>query len=407
MTTTLRARLVWLAPGKVLAPGELTWDARGRLLAVRRARGPCLDLLVAPGLVNAHVHLQLAPLRSKRTQFVPWVRQLMGERSSQSEDAWQRTAGKHLADLLASGTTAVGEVDSSGASPALVHAAGLAGRCYRELTGFHLGPADARRLVSERLAPGGAECAAGLSPHAPYSVSDALFRAARAQRLPLAVHLAETEEEQQFLREGTGPFASLLRDLGRLPPEFRAAGRGAVEHLEALGVLGPTTQLVHCQHLLRGDAERIARSGSPVVVCPGTIAWFRREPPPVPAWLRRGIVIGIGTDSAASNREPLSMVAELARAARLWPSLRPERLLAMATVHGARAIARPDLGVLRRGARMDAVAWPAGGDRIGPVLERVCARGELPAFTWLRGLGSAGATSYVGSTRAAAAAPNG
>lgn len=407
MTTTLRARLVWLAPGHVLAPGELTWDAQGKLRSVRRARGPCLDLLVAPGLVNAHVHLQLAPLQRRRAQFVPWVRQLMGERMGQSEPQWVRAAQQHLADLLASGTTAVGEIDSSGVSPALVQSAGMAGRCYRELTGFHLGPADARALVAQRTTRGTADCASGLSPHAPYSVSAALFRAARARRVPLSVHLAETGEEQQFLREGSGPFGALLRDLGRLPADFRAAGVGAVEHLERLGVLGPATQLVHCQHLLRGDAERIAESGSPVVVCPGTIQWFRREAPPVPAWLRRGIVVGLGTDSAASNREPLSMMAELARAARLWPALRPEQLLAMATVHGAASIARPDLGVLRRGARMDAVAWPAGGDRVGPVLERAFAGAELPAFTWLRGLGSAGANSYVGTSRAAAAAPLG
>lgn len=407
MTTTLRARLVWLAPGHVLAPGELTWDAQGKLRSVRRARGPCLDLLVAPGLVNAHVHLQLAPLQRRRAQFVPWVRQLMGERMGQSEPQWVRAAQQHLADLLASGTTAVGEIDSSGVSPALVQSAGMAGRCYRELTGFHLGPADARALVAQRTTRGTADCASGLSPHAPYSVSAALFRAARARRVPLSVHLAETGEEQQFLREGSGPFGALLRDLGRLPADFRAAGVGAVEHLERLGVLGPATQLVHCQHLLRGDAERIAESGSPVVVCPGTIQWFRREAPPVPAWLRRGIVVGLGTDSAASNREPLSMMAELARAARLWPALRPEQLLAMATVHGAASIARPDLGVLRRGARMDAVAWPAGGDRVGPVLERAFASAELPAFTWLRGLGSAGANSYVGPSRAAAAAPLG
>lgn len=406
MATTLRARLVWLAPGRVLAPGELTWDAQGILRSVRRARGPALDLLVVPGLVNAHVHLQLAPLQRHRRQFVPWVRQLMGERMHQSMADWEQAARVHLASLRTSGTTAVGEVDSSGASPALLHEAGFAGRSYRELTGFHLGPVEAKDLVAERLGRGTVRCGVGLSPHAPYSVSAALFRAARARRVPLSVHVAETAEEQEFLQHGTGPFKALLRDLGRLPAGFEPVGTGAIELLDRLGLLGPTTQLVHCQHLLRGDAERIARAGSPVVVCPGTIEWFGREAPPVPAWLRRGIPTALGTDSAASNREPLSMVAELARAGRLWPSLRPEQLLAMATVHGAAAIARPDLGVLGRGRAMDAVAWPACGDRIGKVLERVLASAELPAFTWLRGLGSASATSYVGRPRGVRSAPH-
>lgn len=406
MVTTLRARLVWLSPGVSLAPGELTWDDTGVLRAVRRARGASLDLLVAPGLVNAHVHLQLAPLRLAPGQFVPWVRQLMGERRQQNVAGWEDTARAHLAQLLASGTTAVGEIDSSGASPPVLRAAGMTGRCYRELTGFHLAPQDARTLVARSTRRLRFACETGLSPHAPYSVSSALFRAARARRVPLAVHTAETVEEQEFLLRGIGPFAALLHELGRLPEDYRPAGVGAVEHLDRLGILGPATQLVHCQHLLRGDAARIAASGSPVVVCPGTIQWFRREAPPVPAWLRRGIPVGLGTDSAASNREPLSMVAELAGAARLWPSLRPEQLLTMATVHGAAAIVRRDLGVLRRGGRMDAVAWSAGCDRIGPVLERVFARAEPPSCTWLRGLGSGCATSYVARPRAAPAPPH-
>ena len=407
MVTTLRARLVWLATGEVLAPGELTWDAQGILRAVGPARGPALDLFVAPGLVNAHVHLQLAPLQHRRSRFVPWVRQLMEERRAQDPAEWGQTARAQLAALLASGTTAVGEIDASGASLAPLRDSGLAGRCYREVTGFHLGRPAARALVVQVAPSGTGACAPGLSPHAPYSVSPHLFRAARATRMPLAVHVAETVEEQQFLQHGTGPFAELLRDLGRLPEDFDAPGVGAVEHLERLGVLGPATTLVHCQHLVRGDADRIARAGSPVVVCPGTILWFRRAAPPVAAWLRRGIPVALGTDSAASNHGTLSMVAELARAARLWPSLRPEQLLAMATRHGAAALARPDLGGLVRGRRMDAVAWPAGADRVGPVLERVLARAEPPAFTWLRGLGSGGATSYRGSGRAGPSAPNG
>jgi cytosine/adenosine deaminase-related metal-dependent hydrolase len=48
----------------------------------------------------------------------------------------------------------------------------------------------------------------------------------------------------------------------------------------------------------------------------------------------------------------MSMRAELARAARLWPELRPEQLLSMATVAGGEALGGA-FGALLRGRRCD------------------------------------------------------
>jgi cytosine/adenosine deaminase-related metal-dependent hydrolase len=217
--------------------------------------------------------------------------------------------------------------------------------------------------------------AAGLSPHAPYSVSADLFRAAGKRARYLAVHCAELPEEQEFLRSGGGPFAALLERLGRMPAGYRPPGCGAVRHLERLGLLRSTTQLVHCQELERGDLGRIAASGASIAVCPGTISYFRRSPPDVPLWLRRGVPVALGTDSRASN-EAMSMRAELRRAARLWPTLSPAALFDMATRGGGRALGAAH-GALRRGRRADLVVVRLGGEWC-PALERfVQGRGEV------------------------------
>ena len=63
-----------------------------------------------------------------------------------------------------------------------------------------------------------------------------MFRAARASGSPLVVHVAETTEEQRFLRRGDGGFRELLEGLGRLPDGFRPPGLGAVAWLN--GVAG-------------------------------------------------------------------------------------------------------------------------------------------------------------------------
>lgn len=362
MTGRLRARCVLLAAGRELSPGEIVWDRAGRIVALRRARGPVADLCVLPGLVDAHTHLQLDGEIAPGAEFVPWARSVMSARAGRSREDLRAAAKAATHARLREGVTAVGEIDSTGESPGALLPTGVAGRCYQELTGYQLDAHGARALVRARAAAGSAGLAAGLSPHAPYSVSRALFRAAAAASRHLAVHCAETAEEQEFLRRGTGPFAELLRELGRLPADARPAGVGAVAWLERLGLLRAATQLVHCQELERGDVERIQRARSPIVVCPGTITWFGRDVPPVPGWLRAGLTVALGTDSRASNAE-WSMRATLAGAARLWPELSPAQLFTMATSAGGRALGSPRLGSLRIGARADLLAVPARADR--------------------------------------------
>ena len=380
---SLAARCVVIDAAHQLSPGEVAWDARGVVTAVRRARGPVEDLCLLPALVDAHVHLQIEPLPEVERRFVPWVQGVLAARAETTTTAQCTTVRTLIRRLLATGTTTVGEIDSTGASRSVLARSPLAGRCYRELTGFHLDREGAARLVRQRLRPGTREVDSGLSPHAPYSVSGDLFRAAAAVCKHLAVHCAEVPEEQEFLRTGRGDFADLLARMGRLPEGFRAPGVGAVRWLERLSVLRATTLLVHCQELERGDVARIVTAGASIVVCPGTIEWFGRTPPPVPRWLQMGIPVALGTDSQASNAT-FSMQAELRRCTRLWPELSPAQVFAMATTMGGRALGLPRAGTLARGGRADFLAIPSRSGSV-PTLERFV-HGEAPlAFVVCRG----------------------
>jgi len=367
---TLAVRCAVLGPGEYRGPTELVWGADGRLLALRRPTQPVEDLCALPGLVNAHSHLQIPALAAAPRTFLPWVRAVMASRARTSPLELRQLAQTAMRRLLAEGVSAVGEIDSSGATPAALQPLPVGGRCYQELTGFHLDAAAARALVRARWQLAGQTLAAGLSPHAPYSVSPALFQAAAKRTRWLAVHCAEVPEEQEFLHRGSGPFAELLAQLGRLPMGFRAPRMGAVRWLEQLGVLRRGTLLVHCQELERGDAARIRANGAAIAVCPGTMAWFGRPAPPVPRWVAMGIPVALGTDSPASV-EVFSLRAELAAAAQLWPALPPAQHLAMVTTAAAAAIGCPARGRLRRGGPADCQLVPAGTD---------CAAALLPAW---------------------------
>ena len=383
---SLRVRYLYLGDGEFLSPAELQWDQAGRIVSLRRARGSSriADVALFPGLVNAHVHLQLAPLARQQRSFLAWLRAVMAARVGAKGSDYRSQAGRSLRQLVAEGTTAVGEIDSTGQSPSVLRRVPVAGRCFQELTGFDLQGRQARSLVGQRRQSGTPRCPSGLSPHAPYSVSPALMRAALAKGQPLSIHAAEVPQEQQFLRTGRGPFAELLESLGRLPESFQPPGVGAVRYLEQLGLLRPGVQLVHCQELERGDARRIAASGAAVTVCPGTIEYFDREPPPVARWLAAGISVGLGTDSIASNKR-LSMARELALAASYWPSLSPDALLTMATRHGATALNRRGLGKLARGGAADFFSVSADSARPDRVLTEFVFGRRAILQTWLRG----------------------
>jgi cytosine/adenosine deaminase-related metal-dependent hydrolase len=362
-------------------------DAAGRIARLarepRQASDRTVDILL-PGLVDAHAHLELGPLPEAPRRFVPWLRAVIAERASASADAPLRQARDSLRLLIASGVTAVGDIDSLGGGHAALRDAGLAGRAYAELLGFDVGSATAGERLARAQRPADGDLLTGLSPHAPYSVSPALFEAAARSGQWLAVHCAETEEEAQFVRDGSGPLRDLLVDLGKWDGSFRGTGRSALRSLRDLGLRGPRVLWIHAQHLESGDLDLLADGGSPVVICPGTIEWFGRPAPEVPAMLRRGIRVALGTDSLASNAT-LDGFREMALLRRMCPDLEPGVVLRMATAAAADALGI-EAGRLRPGRRFDAVALGEPPERAPAALEDWITGGEPRSRrTFLRG----------------------
>ena len=236
----------------------------------------------------------------------------------------------------------MGDIDSSGAAESALARTPLRARVYREAldAGDEARAEIALARVARTFAPGSAagdRILPGLSPHAPYTVGDPLLRALRAlsvrRRWPVAVHWAETEEETLWLASSRGAFAKLLPR----PARSRAAGTDGLSRLAAAGLLSPALALIHGNHPSRGDRARVARSRAVLVHCPGTHAFFGREPFDLDAWLRAGVRIALGTDGLSSNQD-LDLRREMALLRRAHPWVEPERVLEMATSAGARAI---------------------------------------------------------------------
>ncbi|MBK7878171.1 MAG: amidohydrolase family protein [Planctomycetes bacterium] len=389
----------WIEGGALLVAAgrivEVVASPRRRVrLAARSVRRVELaDAVVTPGFVNAHAHLELSGLRGRTARgasFSAWIGSVLRARGSLGADEWNAAWSLGAQRALATGTTLVADIDSTGAWS---RARGPRPRLLvlREL----LDAFDARRTPSvlEHLhAPGPrrARTSNGLSPHAPHTVGntllDAIARFAARHATRLGVHWAETPEEGDWLERGTGPFAALLG----ASPRQRGLAR-----LAERGLLNERATLYHGNAARPFELDELARARATLVHCPGTHAFFGREPVDVPGWLGRGVRVALGTDSLASN-DDLDLALELARLRSAYPALPPARAWELATLGGARALgAEGRAGELRAGAWADFAVWSIDRVEHAAALEALTTRAATLRSVWLAGrpvdLGLAGA----------------
>ena len=348
----------------------------GELLAAHPGT-PRLDLdhaALLPGLVNCHTHLELSgpPLAPPEDCFARWLIAVIGRRRQMTPAAEEAQAEAGARRLLACGTTTIGEVSSSGQSLTPLLRAGLRGILYREVLG--LAPGEAQERADAALqdlgrmgrAAQGTLVRIGLSPHSPYSLSEELFAAcrslAREAASPTCIHAAEAAAEAALVTRGDGPIPGLLYPaVGQAPPPRRRAS-SPVAYLEALGVLEGRPLLIHAVHVDAADRRRLAAHGVGVAHCPRSNALLSGAVAPVPAYLREGIPVGLGTDSLASA-PTLDLWDEMRAALTAHAGqLTAAQVLEMATLGGAQVLGLAGrVGSLEVGKRADLTAVAADG----------------------------------------------
>jgi 5-methylthioadenosine/S-adenosylhomocysteine deaminase len=196
-------------------------------------------------------------------------------------------------------------------------------------------------------------------------VSDELYGAiaafARREELPLATHVAESEDESRLLSKGEGAFAVFLR--GR-NITVEARGRTPIDVLDRRGVLDTNALLIHCVRCDDRDIVTIAQHGCGVATCPMSNSYFGHGTAPVTAMRDGKVRLGVGSDSMASNVR-MDILHEARRA--LGDGASEHDVWELATLGGARAL-RLDrvVGSLDAGKRADLAAFPRDADANAP-----------------------------------------
>ena len=412
MQTRLKARWVFPVDRQPIENGVVE-IANGLISEVRPAKTHEIaedlgDVAILPGLVNAHAHLEFSLVEKPfepPLPFTSWVRSLMAyRREAFGADTALKVAAIEAGwrEAAAAGTTLIGEIatddwslnathlrshqapraesdapssylfeetsrllDATGSSRgvmAAMHAAGPRVVAFRELIGLRAETVARQEAIAEEwfaLARGAMDIFAALSPHAPYSVSPTLLTRAvslaQQRGVPVAMHVAETQAELEFLGSGQGEFAEMLRGFGAIPDEGLPTGLRPLDILRALAD-APRALVVHGNYLVDDEIDFLAaRPQMSVVYCPRTHAFFSHEPHPWRRLLTQGVNVAIGTDGRGSNPD-LSVWNELTFLRSRFPDVAPQTLLKMGTLAGALSLGfDADCGSLKPGKRADLV----------------------------------------------------
>ena len=392
----------WVLPmiGEPLRRGSVV-VGDGRINAVEDAvvEG-AIDLgavAIMPALVNAHTHLELSYLRGRvppAEKFLDWIRTIIATRRQYPDPADPRivsAARAAIDEARASGTGLLGDVSNTLVMAPLLRDAAMPAQVFYELLRFNASDAEsmtgeARAKADLAAVPDG-DLRVSLAPHAPYSVSPALFTAIRTDLDAhpgevTSVHLGESPEEVEFIRRGTGPWRALLDDLGLWTDAWVPPGTSPVAYLEQLGFLDRRVLAVHGVQFDGDDLDRLRARDMTVVSCPRSNQHVGVGPPPLEAFYAMGVNVAFGTDSLASAPD-LNMFAELAEARRLAPRVRARSLLESATRRGALALGfGDDYGTLEAGKRAKMIAVGIRSN-VTDVEEYLVSGIEPSAIRWL------------------------
>jgi 5-methylthioadenosine/S-adenosylhomocysteine deaminase len=310
--------------------------------------------LCLPGLINCHTHAAMTLLRGYADDLplLEWLATKIwpAEDRMTGEDVYWATL-LAIIEMVKSGTTTFSDqyIFMEDVARAVAQT-GIRAVLSRGLSG--IGPSSERGLEESRTLlerwQGAAEgrISVWLGPHAPYTCPpqymERVLEIAAEYNTGIHIHVAETAFEVEQIRE--------------------LYGKTPVQFLKDLGVFRFPTLAAHCVHLTDDDISILKENKVSVAHNPESNMKLASGAAPVAALRRAGIMVGLGTDGAASNNN-LDMFEEMRSAALLQKLVNQDPLalpareaLLMATGDGARALGlEQEVGTLKPGSKADLI----------------------------------------------------
>lgn len=313
--------------------------------------------LLMPGLINCHSHVPMTLLRNYADDMdlQTWLFKYIfpaEDKLTGADIYWGTLLG--VMEMLASGTTCFFDMyfymdDMCRA----VEQSGIRAQLSRGITSMEEGTdLSGLKSLNESIEfyrnwNGAADgrITGAFAPHAIYTCSPNVIKAigstAEKHGAPIHVHVDETRTEHE----------DCIKKFGKTP----------ARHLYDLGLFDQRTVAAHCVWITEEDGVILKEKGVTMVHNPASNLKLASGIAPVPQAMSQGVNVALGTDGASSNNnlnlfEEIQLSAYIHKGVSHNPLLiSAEEALKMATVNGAKALNRDDLGIVREGGKADLI----------------------------------------------------
>ncbi|MBI5398816.1 amidohydrolase [Candidatus Woesearchaeota archaeon] len=310
----------------------------------------CSERIVMPGLVNTHTHLGMHSLRGicDDAELKDWLSIVTKAEETLDEEAVYENTLAGLREAVRFGTTTL--YDSFKHPRARVRAfekmgvRGLISASVYNKKDLKAAEQFISTINSPLLRP-------VIAAHSIYMTEESVLREVIAvsddKKILRRIHVGETRKERFDIQQ----------QRGKLP----------IEYLESIGFLDPKALLVHCIWITKGEIRLIGRAGAKVSHNPiSNMKLASGGVMPLVEMLQEKVVVGLGTDSVASNNnldlfEEMKLTPLLHKQHRWDPKvITPQQVLDIVTVNGAACLGLSDVGSIEIGMKADIITLDIG-----------------------------------------------
>lgn len=310
---------------------------------------------LVPGFVNTHCHLELSHLRGKieqQTGLTDFIKQILNQRQQPEEEVISAMQNAD-AEMEKNGIVAVGDISNLPISKFVKLKSKIYYHTFVEVFGFNR-PSEPIIAAGLEIKKQFAPLKASIVPHAPYSVSTALFNAIEKITSAddiLSIHNQETSAENELFENGTGKFADFFAELGIAQSEAHHSNKNALHyHLPKLSKK-VNTLLVHNTFSNKADIDFAKQNHQQLYwcLCPNANLYIENTLPDIALLKNENVKITLGTDSLASNQQ-LNILAEMQtlqdfknvpfEESLKWATLNGAEFLAIASQYGSLAVGK-------------------------------------------------------------------
>lgn len=317
--------------------------------------------ILSPGFVNCHCHLELSHLKGQieeNTGLPAFVKQVVQKRNFSEADILAAIETAEAA-MLQNGIVAVGDISNTTHTLAQKQKKNICYHNFIEAMGFNPQIADQNfnsyQHIYNLFAEQFGSKQVSITPHAPYSVSEPLWKKviAHDNNGLLSIHNQETAEETLWFQQKTGAFAEMFKAMGLNTNSFTASGKTSLQTYFHHFLPHQQVLLVHNVFTTEEDLAFIQETGNEVFwcLCPNANQYISSALPDIDLFVKNKAALVLGTDSLASNHQ-LSIWEEIQTLRKAHSDIPLELMLQWATSNGAKALKIEDqYGSFEKGKR--------------------------------------------------------